>query len=69
MVWAILTLTAVIKAIWQKYVGFDSAEKYWLYVLGGSTTHIIYSGIRYFSFFSDAANFGAGMGFSMVVLE
>ena len=67
MVWAILTLTAVIKAIWQKYVGFDSAEKYWLYVLGGSTTHIIYSGIRYFSFFSDAANFGAGMGFSMVV--
>lgn len=67
MVWAILTLTAVMKAIWQKHVGFDSAEKYWLYVLGGSTTHIIYSGIRYFSFFSDAANFGAGMGFSMVV--
>jgi hypothetical protein len=31
---------------------------YFLYTLGGWRTHIIWSGIRYFSFFSDAANYG-----------
>lgn len=65
---SVLTLLAVFKAAWQKYYGFDTAEKYWLYVLGGSTTHIIYTGIRYFSFFTDAANFGTSMGFSTIVL-
>mgnify|MGYP000113932173 CR=1 FL=1 len=29
---------------------------------GGATTHIIWSGIRYFSFFTDASNMGANMG-------
>lgn len=68
-VWAVLTLIAVSKALIQKFIGFNEAEKYWLYVLGARRTHIIYSGIRYFSFFSDAANFGASMGMSMVVLS
>ncbi|MEG2239743.1 MAG: O-antigen ligase family protein [Alistipes sp.] len=68
-IWSVLTLLAVIKSLIQKYVGFDATETYWLYVLGGSSTHIIHSGIRYFSFFSDAANFGANMGLSMVVLS
>ncbi len=68
-VWSVLTLTAVLKACIQKYVGFTAAENYWLFVLGGHVTHIIYTGVRYFSFFSDAANFGAGMGFSMVVFS
>lgn len=66
-VWSILTLMAVIKVIIQKNFGFDPAEKYWLYVLGGARTHIIYSGIRYFSFFTDAAAFGTSMGLSMTV--
>lgn len=68
-IWSVLTLTAVVKACIQKYVGFNAAENYWLFVLGGHVTHIIYSGVRYFSFFSDAANFGAGMGLSMVVFS
>lgn len=68
-IWAILTLLAVAKACYQKYVGFTPSEKYWLYILGGQRTHIIYSGIRYFSFFSDAANFGGSMGQSMVVFS
>lgn len=68
-VWAVLTLIAVSKALIQKFIGFNEAEKYWLYVLGARRTHIIYSGIRYFSFFSDAANFGASMGMSMVVFS
>ncbi|MEL7598489.1 MAG: O-antigen ligase family protein [Proteiniphilum sp.] len=66
--WSILTLLAVAKAIMQKYIGFDASEQYWLN-MGGSRTHIIYSGVRYFSFFSDAASFGCGMGLSMVVFS
>ncbi|MEA4915962.1 O-antigen ligase family protein [Proteiniphilum sp.] len=68
-IWSVLTLLAVFKALIQKYIGFDPAEKYWLYVTGGSSTHIISSGIRYFSFFTDAASFGCGMGMSMVVFS
>lgn len=68
-VWSILTIFAVLKAVGQKYIGFDQAEQYWLFVSGGASTHMIYSGIRYFSFFTDAANFGSGMGMSMVVFS
>lgn len=67
--WSVLTLTAIAKAFIQKYVGFNDAENYWLFVLGGHTTHLIRTGVRYFSFFSDAANFGASMGLSMVVFS
>ena len=66
-IWAVLSLTAVLKALMQQYLGFDAAESRWLYVEGASRTHIIYSGIRYFSFFSDAANFGSGIALSGVV--
>lgn len=67
LIWSLLTMVAVGKACIQKFIGFDAAENYWLFVLGGRTTHIIYSGVRYFSIFSDAANFGASMGLSLVV--
>lgn len=68
-VWSILTLLAVAKALVQKFIGFDNTELYWLFTLGRHTTHIIHSGVRYFSFFSDAASFGAEMGLSMVVFS
>lgn len=67
MIWSILTMLAVAKACVQKFIGFDAAENYWLFVLGGRSTHIISTGVRYFSFFSDAANYGASMGLSLVV--
>lgn len=67
--WAVLTLLAVNKAIIQKLVGFDWAENHWLFAENGSKTHIIYSGVRYFSFFTDAANFGCSMALSMVVFS
>lgn len=67
--WSAFTLIVVLKAIWQRYIGFDNVEKYWLYVYGAASTHILNTGIRYFSLFSDAANFGASMGFSMVVFS
>lgn len=66
---SILTLLAVLKAYIQKTFGFDAFESRWLYTGGGMTTHIIRSGTRYFSIYSDAANFGAGMGFAMVVFS
>lgn len=58
----LFTIIAFIKLLLQKYVGFDSAERYWLYVEGGATTHILHTGTRYFSYFTDAANFGTIMG-------
>jgi len=64
IIWSILTILAVFKALIQKYFGFDAAENHWLYVEGKAKTHIINSGIRYFSFFSDAGNFGCGMALS-----
>lgn len=66
-IWSVLTLLAVLKSWIQRNIGFDQAEQYWLFVERGHTTHIIRTGVRYFSFFSDAANFGSSMGLSMVV--
>ncbi len=59
-IWAIMSIIATIWAFRQKTFGFDNAENGWL-MGGGRTTHIIGGTIRYFSFFSDAANFGCHM--------
>lgn len=67
--WAILTVLAVSKALIQKFIGFDWAENHWLFAEKGSKTHIIYSGVRYFSFFTDAANFGCSMALAMVIFS
>jgi hypothetical protein len=66
--WGVFTLLAVIKAFMQKTFGFDYAETKWLNE-GAWRQHIIFSGIRYFSFYTDAGNFGSGMGYSMVVFS
>ena len=64
-VWGGFILLATIKGYIQRNSGFDSAEMHWL-MTGGATTHFIHSGIRYFSFFTDAANYGSNMAFSLV---
>ncbi len=64
--WAWFSIAAVVKGWWQLNVGFDWAEQAWLNS-GGALTHIIWSGTRYFSFFTDAGQFGASMGQSGVV--
>lgn len=58
---SIFTLLAILKAVMQKYIGFDFYETKWLNE-GGAKTHIIFSGTRYFSFFTDAGTYGANMG-------
>lgn len=67
-IWSVLCLIAVFKAFLQNVVGFDSFEQTWL-AEGGARTHIIHSGIRYFSIFTDAGNFGSGIAFSGVVFS
>lgn len=67
-IWSILILLAVLKSYIQKTNGFDPAEWRWLMERGGST-HLLNTGIRYFSFFTDAANYGTSMGMSLVVFS
>lgn len=67
IIWSVFVLIFTIKGYWQKNYGFNSKELYFLYVLGGWRTHIIWSGIRYFSCFSDAANYGVHAAMSAVV--
>ncbi|MEG2066395.1 MAG: O-antigen ligase family protein [Tannerellaceae bacterium] len=59
---SIFTMTAVLKAIMQKYWGFDSGEQQWLNEGSNASTHLLATGTRYFSFFTDAGNFGSNMG-------
>lgn len=58
----VFIFTASIKLYWQKSRGFDSTEMAWLVQGGAWHTHILHTGIRYFSFFTDAGNFGSNMG-------
>lgn len=67
MIWSVFVIIFTLKGYWQKNIGFSSKDLYFLYVLGGWRTHIIWSGIRYFSCFSDAANFGVHAAMSAVV--
>lgn len=57
-VWAFLSLFSVYWTFNQKFFGFTLSENIWLQTAG--RTHIIQGGtlVRYFSTFSDAANYG-----------
>lgn len=64
-IWAYLSIIASFWAWRQANIGWDDAEWAWLQA-GGSRTHLIGGSIRYFSFFSDAANFGCSIAASAV---
>ena len=59
--WGVFTTIAFIKLLYQKYIGFDLADRIFL-AQGGHHTHILVTGIRYFSIFTDAGNYGPHMG-------
>lgn len=65
IIWSVFILIAAFKGYWQKNQGFNSREMEFLYVYGGAKTHLIWSGIRFFSCFTDAANFGVHMALAM----
>lgn len=67
IVWSVFVLIFTMKGYWQKNQGFSSKDLYFLYSLGGWRTHLIWSGIRFFSCFSDAANYGVHAAMSTVV--
>jgi hypothetical protein len=67
-IWGVFIILATLNGYRQKAFGFNAGERYFLYVLGGWRTHIIWSGIRYFSFFSDAANYGVHTAMGACVL-
>lgn len=58
-VWGICIIICTIKTLFQQYVGFDDAEKEFL--IYAAKTHYVNGIIRYFSLFSDAANYGCHM--------
>ncbi len=66
--WALLALFSAIWTWKQRYIGFTPTEYAWLYYGPGQTTHLIQAGtlIRYFSTFSDAANYGCNASASAV---
>jgi hypothetical protein len=66
-VWGALALFAVFWVWKQQTYGFTDAEARWLQTRG-RTTHILYAGtlIRYFSIYSDAANYGIGIASTAV---
>lgn len=66
-IWLYLTLFSAIWTWKQQYIGFTHKEESFLYGRG-ATTHIIQGGtlIRYFSTFSDAANYGCHAAASAV---
>lgn len=69
IIWSVFVIIFTLKGYWQKSHGFSSKDLYFLYTLGGWRTHIIWSGIRYFSCFSDAANYGVHAAMSAVVFS
>lgn len=66
--WAVLSIFSAYWTWKQKYLGFTPTEYRWLYVGGAHVTHVINGGtlIRYFSTFSDAANYGCNAAASAV---
>lgn len=61
IIWSVFVIICVLIALRQQYFGWNAREYYFLYALDGAKTHIIWSGVRYFSCFTDAANFGVHM--------
>lgn len=69
-VWALLSLFSAYWTWKQKNIGFTPTEYGWLYYGPGQVTHVLNGGtlIRYFSTFSDAANYGCNAAATGVAL-
>lgn len=66
-IWSVFVIIAFVKLMYQRFVGWTPGDLYFLNVMDGKRTHLIYYGTRYFSIFSDAANFGGSMAMALVV--
>ena len=59
--WLVWSFLAALWAFKQQYIGLTTAEWRWLIEGGNAKTHVLFGQIRSFSFYSDAAQFGAEM--------
>jgi len=71
--WAFCSIFAVYWAWKQKNIGWTQGESAWLFAAGHYRQHMVNGIIRYFSCFTDAANFGihmaaAGAAFSIIAI-
>jgi hypothetical protein len=57
--WFAFSVFAALYSFKQFYFGLDEAEKEWL--MQNASTHLLFGNLRVFSFYSDAAQFGAAM--------
>lgn len=64
---SILTLVAILKGFYQKFIGFDAIEYNAIMESGMYKTHLLSQITRYFSIFTDAGNYGSNMGFTCVL--
>ena len=60
-IWAACSLFAVFWCWKQQHIGWTSGEQAWLFNAGHYRQHFVNGIIRYFSVFTDAANFGIHM--------
>ncbi len=58
-IWGLCVIICTAKCLMQQYVGFDNAEN--AFLVTARKTHFVNGIIRYFSLFSDAANYGCNM--------
>ncbi|WP_020606880.1 O-antigen ligase family protein [Spirosoma spitsbergense] len=65
--WLIWSFFGALWAFKQQYFGLSAAEVAWLNTGFNAVTHILFGQLRCFSFYSDAAQFGAEMGGVTVV--
>lgn len=64
--WFIGGMISALYGMKQLYIGLNSAENAWL-ASGAYETHMLFGRLRVFSFFSDAGQFGAFMGYTGIV--
>ena len=66
---SILTLIAILKGLYQKFIGFDTVEYNAMMESGMYKTHLLSQITRYFSIFTDAGNYGSNMGFACALFS
>lgn len=64
-IWGVCVIICTVKCLMQQYVGFDNAEN--AFLVTARKTHFVNGIIRYFSLFSDAANYGCNMAATTAV--
>jgi hypothetical protein len=66
IIWALLSLFGTLWGMKQLFFGVSAVEQRWL-AAGAASTHILFGKLRVFSYYSDAAQFGASQAHTAVV--